>query len=602
MHRTYLEDFFDGMNDKLFFVFIIFIQIIFIFQGVDFADAGFAAAFYRRIFSDPSSVQYNFMYWFTGIIGGSWLKLFPRPGLLGLRIAGILCTTLTFWITYNLLKKYLYAGPLRLALFLIILFLTTAIKEINYDDITALFFMCTAWFLFSGLIREKLYMLFLAGAFISLNMFSRLPNILGLALMLVIWFSGYLNLKTVRQVFIQSLIFIVGFGLMSVLLFGIMKSMHHDVYFLNSLKLAIQMSTAIDNSHGLYSMLKLYIVHFGKAISISIVVIVVLWSSAAAWRRLKSDFPVSIPFLPIVKWCILIILTAICIYRAKKDPDFWFYLFLFYAGMSMITGFLIITGTQPKYLRILTAIGCIILLVMPFGSNYILISVGKYSIWIILPITVDYLLNIRSLSSSIVVIENSQHSYEQIIDTKHINGLRNACIYVTLIYILSITYFYPYFDRSNRACMHYAVNNEHVKGIYTTENRAKDINELLTQSALYIKPEDYVLAYDCMPMFYYLTETKPYMHNSWPWLYDDAVFKQELYKSIQETHVCPVVIMQKRSTIANNWPDNYMENYTFRPKAMADMNDFLRIYKYSQVWENDFFKIYIPASKTVREY
>jgi Dolichyl-phosphate-mannose-protein mannosyltransferase len=601
MHRTYLEIFVDGMNDKLFFVLIIFVQIIFIFQGLDFADAGFAADFYRRIFSDPSSVQYNFMYWFTGIIGGSWLKLFPGFGLLGLRIAGVISTTITLWISYNLLKKYLYIGPLRLSLFLIVLFLTTAIKEINYDDITALFFMCTAWFLFSGLTREKPYMLFLAGAFISLNMFSRLPNILGLILILAIWFSGYLNRKTVNQVIIQSLLFILGFLVMCVLLFGWMKSMHHDVYFLNSLKLTRQMGSAIDNSHGLYTMLKLYIVHFGEAVSISMVVIVALWNLAAAWRKLKTDLPASIPFLPIVKWGILIILTAICIYRAKKDPDFWFYLFLFYAGTSLITGFLIITGRQPKNLRLLAAIGCLMLLVMPFGSNYVLMSVGKYSIWIIVPITIDYMLNIRSLSSRVVVSENNLHSYEQVIDTNHMNGLRNTTIYLTLIYILSVTYFYPYFDRSNRALMHFEVRNEHVKGIYTTESRAKVINELLTQTALYIKPDDYVLAYDCIPMFYYLTETKPYMHNSWPWLYDNAVFKEELYKSLKETHICPIVIMQKRSTIGNNWPDNYSENYTFRPQALDDMNDFLRIFKYSQVWENDFFKIYIPASKTVLE-
>ncbi len=601
MHRTYLEIFVESMNKKLFFVLIIFVQIIFIFQGLDFADAGFAADFYRRIFSDPSSVQYNFMYWFTGIIGGSWLKLFPGLGLLGLRIAGVICTTMTSWITYNLLKKYIHTGPLRMAIFLIILFLTTAIKEINYDDISALFFMCTAWFLFSGLTRKKPYMLFLAGAFISLNMFSRLPNILCLALMLIIWFSGYLDRKMIRQVVIQSLIFIAGFVVMTILLYGLMKSMHQDIYFLNSLKLTRQMGTAVDNSHGLYSMLKLYIVHFGEAISISIVVIVVLWSSAAASRKLKSDFPVSIPFLPILKWCILIILTAICIYRAKRDPDFWLYLFSFYAGTGLITGFLIVTSHQPKNLRLLTALGCIMLLVMPFGSNYILMSVGKYSIWIIVPITVDYLLNIRSLNSSVVINENSQHFYELIIDSKQMNGLRNACIYISLIYILSVTYFYPYFDRSNRALMHYEVHNEHVKGIFTTKSRAKDINELLAQSALYIKPEDFVLAYDCIPMFYYLTETKPYMHNSWPWLYDDAVFKEELYKSIKETHICPVVIMQKRSTIGNNWPDNYTENYTFRPGPLAYLNDFLKTYKYSEAWENDFFKIYIPASKTVKE-
>ncbi|HXB31736.1 MAG TPA: hypothetical protein VNW49_18065 [Puia sp.] len=56
MHRTYLEDFFDGMNDKFIFVFIIFIQIIFIFQKLDFPDAGFTADFYRRIFTDPSYI------------------------------------------------------------------------------------------------------------------------------------------------------------------------------------------------------------------------------------------------------------------------------------------------------------------------------------------------------------------------------------------------------------------------------------------------------------------------------------------------------------------------------------------------------------------
>lgn len=599
MRKTYLEIFIDGMNDKLFFILVIFIQVIFIFQGLDFADSGFTADFYSCIFRDPSSVQYNFMYWFTGIIGGIWLKIFPGLGLLGLRIAGVICTTFTLGIIYNLLKKYLHTAPLRLSLLLIVLFLTTAIKEINYDDISALFFICAAWFLFSGLTREKPTMLFIAGSFISLNMFSRLPNILGLVLMFVIWFSGYLDRKTVRQICLLFLIFISGFAMMSVILFEVMKLMHHDIYFLNSLKLTRQMGSSADNSHGIYSMLKLYIVHYGEALSISIVVMVVLWSSAAAWRKLKSGLPGSVPFMRFVKYGVLIILTAICIYRSKKDPDFWFYLLLFYAGTSLIVGFLIITGRQPKSLRILTSMGCIMLLVMPFGSNYLLMSVGKYSIWIIVPITVDYLLNIRALSSRVVVSENSRHLYEQVIDAPHMTGLRNACIYLTLIFALCVTYFFPYFDRSNRAFMHYEIKNEHAKGIYTTKSRAKVINELLIESTYYIKPEDYVLAYDCLPMFYYLTDTRPFMHNSWPWLFDNATFKEELYKSVQETHTCPVVIMQKRSVIGNNWPDNYSENYVFRPEALADMQGFLKNYRYRQVWENDFFKIYIPASKMV---
>ena len=180
---------------------------------------------------------------------------------------------------------------------------------------------------------------------------------------------------------------------------------------------------------------------------------------------------------------------------------------------------------------------------------------------------------------------------------RQMTGLRNACIYLTLIFILSVTYYYPYFDRANRAGMHFAIHNEHVEGIYTTERRAGVINELLDQSAHYVKADDYVLAYDCLPMYYFLTDTRPYMHNSWVWLYDDGIFRQELYKSLQETHICPVVIMQKRSTIGNNWPENYKEDYKFRPLALAYLQDFMKTYRYKQVWENDFFKIYIPAVK-----
>jgi len=270
---------------------------------------------------------------------------------------------------------------------------------------------------------------------------------------------------------------------------------------------------------------------------------------------------------------------------------------LFYAGTSLIVGFLIIIGRQPKNLRILAAIGCIMLLVLPVGSNYVLVTVGKYSVWIIFPITIDYLLNIRALSSSVTISENSQYSYKQMIDIDQMTGLRNVCIFLTLVFILSVSYFYPYFDRSDRSGMIYPVNNERVHGIYTTRTRARVVNELLDQSSRYVKPDDFVLAFESIPMYYYLTDTRPFMHNSWLWLYDESVFKEELYKSLHETGICPVVIIQKRSTIANNWPDNYNEEFKFDPESMAHLQVYLKNFHYNRVWENDFFEMYVPAKK-----
>ena len=230
--------------------------------------------------------------------------------------------------------------------------------------------------------------------------------------------------------------------------------------------------------------------------------------------------------------------------------------------------------------------------------DFVLLVAGKYVLWLILPIAIDYVLSIRSLSSSVIVHENGLQSFEHFLNVNRMTGLRNAGIYLTLIFVLCVTYFYPKFDKGNRAGMWYSVNNSHVRGVLTTKRRAEVVNELLAQSAKYVRPNDYVLAYDCLPLYYYLTDTKPYMYNSWLWLYDPGVFKKQLETSYMETHVCPVVILHKRSTLGNNWPENYNEEFKGHDETLGYMNDFLKIHHYNEVWENDFFKIYTSGEKT----
>jgi hypothetical protein len=91
------------------------------------------------------------------------------------------------------------------------------------------------------------------------------------------------------------------------------------------------------------------------------VVMVVLWSSAAAWRRMKSDIPASKPFLPYIKYAGLLVLTAICI-TGKKGSGLLVLSFLFYAGTSLIV---VPDCNRPPKTRILAAIISIMLLVLP---------------------------------------------------------------------------------------------------------------------------------------------------------------------------------------------------------------------------------------------
>jgi len=596
MQKSFIEDFFERMNEQLFFVLVVLVQLIFIFQGFHLTNSGFAAVFYQRIYSDPASVQYNFSYWLTGIIGGGWLKLFPGLGLLGLRIAGVICTTLTFGISYNLLKKYLQTAPLRLGLLLIILFLSTSVKELSHRDITALFFMSAAWFLYTGLMAEKYSRFFIAGMFIAANMFVRLPNLLNLLLISAIWFYGYLNRIPFRQIASHSLIFLSGFFAMAAILFLVMKGMHHDIFFFNNLKILRNVSGNQVNARSLHDHFKPYFIQYALGLIVSIVVIVSLWSFAAIWKRLKLEIPALRGFWPVGKYLILALLTGMCIYHARIDSHFWYWLFLFYLGTSLIVALLIISGPQPKDMQLLSFIGSLMLLILPLGSHALLMTIGKYGMWIMVPIAVDYLLNVRSLSSSVVISENRRHTYDQVINAGQMSSLRNGFIFLTFTYLLSDCYFYPYEDLGNRAKMKYEINNPHVNRIYTTPEKAAAVNELLSESKKYIKPDDYVLAYDGFPLFYFLTGTRPYLYNSWLWQYDGEIFKKELEKSINETHICPVVVIRKQR---NNESIQGQAGDPFRDQTYGFMQTFLHQYQYRQIWENDFFRLFVPEAKTI---
>ncbi|HMG66508.1 MAG TPA: hypothetical protein VK588_02445, partial [Chitinophagaceae bacterium] len=103
-HTGDLFPLFSKMSTRLFFALVFILEVLLIFQGLDLSDEGFLSTFYSHIFSNPASVSYNFMFWLTGIIGGTWVKLFSPLGLWGIRFGGAVINLLTVMLTYQLLK------------------------------------------------------------------------------------------------------------------------------------------------------------------------------------------------------------------------------------------------------------------------------------------------------------------------------------------------------------------------------------------------------------------------------------------------------------------------------------------------------------------
>ena len=224
----------------LFSLFLFIYQLLFIFQGLDLSDEGFLVVFYQQIFSNPESVQYNFMFWLTGIFGGIWMKLFP--GFFAFRLGGIIITTLTAIIVHENLKKLIDKHILKLSLFLIILAMNNDVKGLSYNNISALFYVTAIFILVNGLTRNNLKLLALSGFISGLNTFIRLPNILSIGLLVVVFYYFLIQNKNFKNLLLYSVIFILGFAISLLFAFGLMHYLGHLDIFTNSVKLVYQMS------------------------------------------------------------------------------------------------------------------------------------------------------------------------------------------------------------------------------------------------------------------------------------------------------------------------------------------------------------------------
>jgi 4-amino-4-deoxy-L-arabinose transferase-like glycosyltransferase len=140
-----------ALNPKLFFSLLFLYQLFFTFQGLDLSDEGFFGTFYQQIFNHPDSVQYNFMFWLSGVVGGAFDYIFGGLGIWGQRLFATLITTATIILVYNLLKKYLDRGRLQIALFIVLVTMNNQTKVFHYNFLSVLLYVTTAILLFKGL-------------------------------------------------------------------------------------------------------------------------------------------------------------------------------------------------------------------------------------------------------------------------------------------------------------------------------------------------------------------------------------------------------------------------------------------------------------------
>ncbi|MBL7738582.1 MAG: glycosyltransferase family 39 protein [Chitinophagaceae bacterium] len=587
------------LDRKIFFLLLFGYQFLFIFQGADLADAGFYGVFYQQIFTDPESVQYNFMFWFSGIAGGIFNKLFAFTGILGLRILAVVTTTASIIVIYKLLRNYLDRGSLRLGMILALLFLSNNPKEFHYNTLAVFLYACTVYFLFTGIKEHKLWRIGLSGMFISLNAFTRLPNVLQLGLGIAILYYGYLNRVAIRKQLLQILALAGGFLIATGGVLVAMKLLGHLDIFINAVKVVFVMGKGghAESQYGIFKLLQQSFATYFSSLKYTLIIFCFVIILIVCMNVVKKQFPRLTPALKIFQY----ILFAGFLYWLIKDKLDNSVLLYLYAGITMIVSAVILATSKNSKVKTILLMGCYILVVYPFGSSAGLFTVGFHTFWIALPIVVDYVYGTHLIKNDFAISNKGLVSqFNFAITANQLHKLRNYGVVLAIIACLFFAYYYPYFDKKDRSKMFARISNKKMRWIFTSPERAQIINELIEESHKYVKPGDKVLAYDCIPMYHYLTDTKPYMRNPWPYLYEPGIFKSELDLARSRDTTLPVVIFQKIKTMGSgsDWPSASSmqdEEWNQRNKNRNGyIQEFLQNNQYKEVWSNLIFKIYIP--------
>ncbi len=168
------------------------------------------------------------------------------------------------------------------------------------------------------------------------------------------------------------------------------------------------------------------------------------------------------------------------------------------------------------------------------------------------------------------------------------------------IHFFNITYIYR--DDTNRLNLNTEFSDPSLKGVYSTADRVKAVDELIYQIRKHSDKNDEILLANNISIFHYLTETKPSFGN--PWIEGISLDEiKEKQRELEEKKELPkLFIYSKISGHDHRFPnadindneDNNDNEDTIRIRYLK--NRYANDLNYTILWKNKAFVIYSHSS------
>ena len=535
-------------------------QLMIAVFGVDLCDTGYYLTFFDNIFKAPASVEYNFMYYLSGVAGGALNALLPEGGKwMAMRVAGVLCNVGCMAILAWAFKRILPATAVILGFAMVVASLVQFPYTFNNDLMSALLWVAALALTFKGLTRGRWLHLLLAGVIVGMNTFTRIPNVLAVGLAVMPFIAHYYNGRTWRDARCQCGMMLAGVAVGVLAIVGMMMAMGHFELFKQNMTdlLGVATGSSGEASHNAGGMVMEMLGFYWQCLLVGLKAFGLWWAYSVirryfSWPDTRWQF-----------WSFWLMVTVMLVFFMSHQSHLMHPLWVMcVAGLVWV----IYKGGSHA---VAAWLGLFMLLVFPLGSDGATNN-GSIIAWMAAPVA--------------SVVWQRRHN------------IIFPLVFIAVGLVQTVTWG-AYFDGGAMWHKTAAINDSRATLIRTTPERAQIINETLAGLKPYIHEGDTLLCYGSIPMMNHLTRTVPAIGCSWPELLS-AEAMSERFKALDAAR--PAILRQKFNNLGPYWSeatDAYLLAYPHEDKfmtkeKMATIIRFIDINSYHVVWQNQWFVLY----------
>lgn len=510
------------------------LQLPALFCGFELCDSGFYMTFYSNFFDAPESVEYNFMYWLSGLFGGIFHKL-TGGSLLAMRGAGLLFNLLIILMVARIFREKADRLPLAAAVTAVCAGLWSAPLTFYYDILTSTLATLSILLIYLSINtiekgekphqshqphqphqphQSPALLILAAGAAAGFNIFSRIPNVLEFGFIFLIPIGCRLLKR--RGAGRLSLLFAAGWVGAIVVTILIMALLGHLEIFLDNMRdlFGIASSEAGEASHGAGALIRAQIDAYFKIFKVALPLAALLgitWLSNGL-RRLR---PALYAIAGICAGYIIYTHDAVTSLAAVT-----------YTGL--VAGAIFARDSRSRFIS-LCAIFLIVIL--PLGSDGGIYNGGTELMW--LPAAAAF----AALCGERVRVGRLRTG---------ISAWATAAI-AALILIPSAVRMARggvYFDDTPLSAM-----TSEIRGVRTSPERTARVDRIVATVKEHTQPGETLMVYGSAPMINELTGTRPFIGCSW----GEQLSAARLAEKLEESGAKPKVLLIRFNTIGARW-------------------------------------------------